>query len=79
MENCVEAEPEVRCLGIATSSFEREKVNKVVQFLHRIFIENANQRVATAAHNGEKKETSSIRGGTRSGGQSSWFKTIWTG
>jgi aspartate kinase len=41
----------VHCFGIATSSFritwliEREKVDTVVQFFHRIFIENANPAV----------------------------------
>lgn len=44
-------ELKVHCFGIATSSFritwliEREKVDKVVQFFHRIFIENANPAV----------------------------------
>ncbi len=42
---------DVHCSGIATSSFritwliEREKVDKVVQDFHRIFIENANPAV----------------------------------
>jgi aspartate kinase len=44
-------ELKVHCFGIATSSFritwliEREQVDKVVQFFHRIFIENANPAV----------------------------------
>ena len=44
-------ELDVHCFGIATSSFritwliEREKVDKVVGFFHRIFIENANPPV----------------------------------
>lgn len=44
-------ELDVQCFGMATSSFritwlvEREKVDKVVQFFHRIFIENANPAV----------------------------------
>jgi aspartate kinase len=44
-------ELKVHCFGIATSSFritwliEREKVDHVVQFFHRIFIENANPAV----------------------------------
>ena len=44
-------ELDVHCFGIATSSFritwliERERVDKVVGFFHRIFIENVNPPV----------------------------------
>ena len=71
-------ELDVHCFGIATSSFritwliEREKVDQIV----RLFTASSSKTQIRQCRRRRsilvKKKTSSIRGGTRSGGQSSW-------